>query len=82
MEDEYNWNLILKVSVPFSLIEGYIFYTNVSDFWKWLSLIATLLLTGWIIYIKNKKKNNIFTAMGLVFLTVLVIRFLRNSGFI
>ena len=80
--DEYNWNLILKAAVPFSIIEAYVFYTGVSDFLKWLSLIAALLLTGWIVYAKDKKKNNIFTAIALVFLTVLVIRFLRNSGFI
>ena len=80
--EEYNWNLILKAAVPFSIIEAYVFYTGISDFWKWLSLIAALLLTGWIVYAKDKKKNNIFTAMGIVFLAVLVIRFLRNSGFI
>ena len=80
--EEYNWNLILKVSVPFALIEGYIFYTNLSNIWKWLSLIAALFLTGWIVYLKDKRKNNIFTAIGLVFLAVLVVRFLRNSGFI
>ena len=80
--EEYNWNLILKAAVPFSIIEAYVFYTGISDFLKWLSLIAALLLTGWIVYAKDKRKNNIFTAVGLVFLSVLVIRFLRNSGFI
>ena len=80
--EEYNWNLILKAAVPFSIIEAYVFYTGVSDFLKWLSLIAALLLTGWIVYAKDKKKNNIFTAIALVFLAVLVVRFLRNLGII
>ena len=80
--EEYNWNLILKAAAPFSIIEAYIFYTGISDFWKWLSLIAALLLTGWIVHIKDKKKSDIFTAIGLVFLAVLVVRFLRNSGLI
>ena len=80
--EEYDWNLILKASVPFSIIEAYVFYTGISDFWKWSSLVAALLLTGWIVYLKDKRKNNIFTAMGMVFLSVLVIRFLRNSGII
>ncbi|MBI2655722.1 hypothetical protein HYX06_04860 [Candidatus Woesearchaeota archaeon] len=80
--EEYDWNLILKAAVPFSIIEAYVFYTGISDFWKWGSLVAALLLTGWIVYAKDKKKNNIFTAVGIVFLAVLIIRFLRNSGFI
>ena len=78
--DEYNWNLILKAAVPFSIIEAYVFYTGISDFLKWLSLIAALLLTGWIVYAKDKKKNNIFTAVGIVFLAVLVVKFLKNLG--
>ena len=81
MEEEYNWDLILKTSVPVSLIEAYIFYTNISDGWKWLFLIVGLLLTGGIIYMKDKKKNNIFTAVGIVFLVALVVRFLKNFGF-
>lgn len=78
--EEYNWNLILKAAVPFSVIEAYLFYTSISDFWKWLSLVAALLLTGWIVYAKDKRKNNIFTAIGIVFLAVLAIRFLKNAG--
>jgi len=43
MEEEYNWNLILKVAVPISLIEAYTFYTNASDNLKWFSLTAGLM---------------------------------------
>lgn len=78
MEEEYNWELILKVAVPISLIESYLFYTNISNSWKWFSLIIGLVLTGIIIYVKDKKKNNIFTAIGIVFLVVLIVRFLKN----
>jgi len=82
MEEQYNWNLILKVAVIISLVEVYIFYSNLSDLFKWFSLIVALLLAGTIVYIKDKKKNNIFTAMGIVFLAALAVRFLRNFGII
>lgn len=82
MEEEYNWNLILKAALPASLIEAYIFYTGISDSWKWLSLAAALFLSGSIVYIKDRKKHNIFTAAGIVFLTALIARFLRNFGVI
>ncbi len=80
MEEDYNWELILKVAVPIALIEAFIFYRNFSNFWKWLSLITGLILAGAIVYIKDKKKNNIFTAVGIVFLVVLIVRFLRDFG--
>ena len=80
MEEDYNWDLIVKVAGPFALLEAYIFYTNISDGWKWFSLITGLLLTGGIIYAKDKRKNNIFTAVGIVFLIALVVRFLKNFG--
>ena len=82
MEEEYNWNLILMVAMPIALIQAYIFYTNISNGWKWFSLIIALLLTGTIVYIKDKKKNNIFTAVGIVFLIALIIRFLKGFGII
>lgn len=80
MEEGYNWDLILKVSVPISLIEAYIFYTNISNGWKWFSLITGLLLTGIITHALDKKKSNIFTAVGIVFLIALIVRFLKNFG--
>ena len=80
MEEEYNWELILKTAIPIALIEAYIFYVNISNGWKWFSLVIGLLLTGSIVYTKNKKKNNIFTAVGIVFLVALIMRFLKNFG--
>ena len=82
MEEEYNWELILKAAVPVALIEAYIFYINIGNGWKWLSLIVGLLLAGAIVYMKNKKKNNIFTAIGIIFLVALIVRFLKNFGFV
>jgi len=82
MEEEYSWNLINKVAVPMALIEAYIFYTNMSDGWKWLSLAIGLLLAGGIVYSQNKKKNNIFTAVALVFLVALVVKFLKDFGIV
>jgi hypothetical protein len=80
MEEDYNWELILKVALPIALIEAIIFYINISNGWKWFSLVIGLSLTGIIIYMKDKKKNNIFTAIGIVFLVALIVRFLKNFG--
>lgn len=80
MEEQYKWSLILKIAVPISLIEAYVFYTNISNGWKWFALILGLILTGTIVYFKDKKKSNIFTAIGIVFLVVLIVRFLKNFG--
>lgn len=82
MEEEYNWDLILKIAIPIALVEAYIFYTNISNGWKWFSLIVGLLLAGIIVYLKDKKKNNIFTAVAIVFLATLIVRFMKNFGFL
>jgi len=82
MKEEYNWELILKIAAPIALIEAYVFYTNISNGWKWISLIAGLLLAGSIVYTKDKKKNNIFTAAAIVFLAALIVRFLKNFGLV
>ena len=81
MEETYNWNLILAVSIPISLIEAYIFHTNIINAWKWFLLAIGLAVAGSIVYIKDKKKSNIFTAIGIVFLAALVVRFLKDFGF-
>ena len=82
MEENYNWDLIVKVAIPIALIEAYIFYTNIGNWWKWFSLVVGLLLAGTIVYMKDKKKNNIFTAVGIIFLVALIVRFLKNFGLI
>lgn len=82
MEEEYNWILIVKAAGIFALIEAIVFYTNISDGWKLFSLVSALLLAGWMVYRKDRKKNNVFTAIGIVFLAALVVRFLRNFGFL
>ena len=80
MEEEYDWGIIAKVAAPIGGIVAYIFYTGISDVWKWLSLLVAISLTGMITYMYNKKKSNVFTAIGLVFLVALIIKFFRNLG--
>ena len=82
MEEEYNWNLILKIAVPISLIDGFLFYSNIWSIWKWISLFIALGLAGSMVYMKDKKKNNVFTAVGVVFLVVLIVKFLKDFGYI
>lgn len=80
MEEDYNWELILKIALPVALAEAYVFYTNISNIWKWLSLIAGLAMTGYIISVKDKRRSSIFTAAAVVFLVALVVRLLKNFG--
>ena len=82
MEEDYNWNLILKIAVPISLMEGFLFYANIWSIWKWISLFIALGLAGSMVYMKDKKKNNVFTAVGVVFLVVLIVKFLKDFGYI
>ena len=82
MEEEYNWNLISKAAVPIALICGFLFYTNIGAAWKWASLAVSLFLAGMLVYINDRKKSNIFTAIGIIFLIVLIVKFLKDSGFI
>ena len=81
MEEEYNWNLILKVAVPIALIGGYLFYNrSIIDGWRWFFLAVGIALAGLIVYSKSRKKQNIFTAAGLVFLVAVVVRLLTRLG--
>ena len=80
MEEDYNWVLILWASAPIAVIEAYLFFINIKDGMKWFSLVLGVIITGGIVYFKDKRKNNIFTAVGVVFLITLLARFLKNSG--
>lgn len=80
MEDEYNWNLILAVSIPIAVLEAIIFYLSISNIWKWSSMLIALFLAGGIIYKKDRRKGNIYTAMGIVLLAGLVVKMLQNFG--
>ena len=80
MEEDYNWNLILKVAVPIAVRVGFLFYPNINNVWKWISLVAALSLAGMLVYIHDKKKSSMFTAIGIVFLAALVVKFLKDSG--
>ena len=81
MERQYNWNLVLIVSVPIAIIETYIFYKNISNAWKWVSLLLGLFLASGIVYVKDKKKENVFTAAAIVFLVSLIVKFMKQAGF-
>ena len=82
MEEQYNWQLILLVSIPIAVIESYLFYINISDFLKLLSLVTAVVAAGIIVYWKDKQKNNIFTAAGVVLLIVIMASLIREFGFI
>ncbi|MBI1936068.1 hypothetical protein HYS31_06525 [Candidatus Woesearchaeota archaeon] len=81
MEENYNWRLILLVSAPMSLLAAYIFYSAISSSWKWFLLIIALIVTGFIVYSREKKRSTVFTAVGIVFLAALVVRALKQFGF-
>ena len=82
MEDEYNWQLISWVSVPIGIAVAIVFYIPSSDFWRWVSLFSGLVLAFAIVYGKTKKKQNLFTAVAIVFLIALFVRLLQLLGII
>ena len=82
MDEDYNWGLISKVAVPIALVSGYAFYSNISDGQKNAILVAAMLLAGFLIYMKSRKKANIFTAAAIVFLITILVKFLKASGLI
>ena len=81
MED-YNWNLISAVALPVGAIEAMVFYTSLGSLWQWIIMLAGMTATGIIIYMYDKRKANLFTAIGIVFLAGLFVRLLRLFGFI
>lgn len=82
MEEEYNWNLINKIALPIAAAEAVIFYISIINFWKWVLLVIGIFLAAGLVYSKNRKKSNIFTACAIVFLAALLVRFLLIAGFI
>ena len=80
MEEEYHWGLIMKIAAPIALMEAVVFYVNIADIWRWILLASGLLITGLLAYFKDKKRNNVLTAVGIVFLAALIMRFLKNFG--
>ena len=82
MEQEYNWGIILKSAIPISIIVIVLNYAIIIPFWKMFSLVIGCILASVFVYIKDKKKNNIFTASALVFLAYLVMKILIEIGII
>ncbi len=81
-EHEYNWEIILKISAPVSLVVAYVFYTGISDFAKWSVMALGIMAAGGITYSKDKKKGDIFTAMAVVLLAAVLTMLLRRAGII
>ncbi len=81
MED-YNWSLILATSLPIGAVVAAVFYLNINNGWKYLSLVAGILLAGAVMYTKDKKKSNVYTAVAIVFLIALATNMLRRLGLI
>ena len=80
--EEYNWNLISKVSIPIGILVAAVFYLDTSNFWKYFSMVAGIILAGSIVYMKDRKKSNIFTASAIVFLAALIVKMSRDIGII
>ena len=78
MEEDYNWSLILKFSVPVSVIVGIVFYISISNFWKWIILLIGLVAAGALVYMNDKRKSNVFTAIAIVLLTTLVMALFKS----
>jgi len=82
MQEDYNWDLIMKVSIPVALAVGAVFYLRISNPWKWSALALGLFLAALLVYMNDKRKSNIFTSMGIVFLAALIVKLLRDLGII
>lgn len=82
MEQEYNWNIILRSSLPIALIMALVFFTNIRMGLKWFFLILALIITYFVVYFQDKKKHNIFTAMAVVLLVSLITYGIKNLGLV
>ena len=82
MQEDYNWDLIMKVSIPVALAVAAVFYLRIGNSWKWSALAIGLFLAALLVYMRDKRKSNIFTSMGIVFLAALVVKLLRDLGII
>jgi len=82
MTKEYDWNIILRSSLPVGLLMAFIFYTDIKIGLKWFYLVLAMVMEYGIVYYQDKKKHNIFTAMTLVLLISMITYGLKNLGFI
>lgn len=80
MEEDYDWSLILKSSVPIAVAAAFISYTNIAAAWKWSALVIGASLAAMIVYMNDKKKANVFTAAAIVFLAALAVMLLKGAG--
>ena len=80
MEEEYNWNVILRSSLPIAILMAIVFFMNISNRSKWIYLVLSLIVTYFVIYYQDKKRQNIFTGMALVLLIALIAYGLKRLG--
>ena len=82
MEKEYNWKKIMLGSVPVSIIMYFVFTSSMTLNLKWFYLVLGMIAASGITYIKDKKKQNVFTSGFVVLLVALIVHGLRNLGFL
>ena len=82
MEKEYNWKTILLGAIPVSVVIFFVFNSGISLNLKWFYLVFGMIASSGITYIKDKKKQNIFTSAFVVLIVALIVHGLRNLRFI
>jgi len=80
VEPEYNWNIILRSSLPVSAVLAWVFFTDIRMNLKWFLLVLGLITASLTVYFQDKKKQNVFTAVCIVLLISLLIHALKRLG--
>ncbi len=80
-DQQHQWGLILRGAIPASIAVAIIF-ANVTSGLKWALLLLCMGAAIGIVYLKSKRKADLFTAAALVFLLGLLMHFLTSAGFV
>ncbi len=81
MSEQHQWSHIWKGAIPASLAVIIIF-ANMTSRWKWVLLIVAMAAAYGIVYVKSRKKADLFTAAALVFLVGVGMEFLQKAGIV
>ena len=79
--EEHQWSHIWKGAIPSSIAVVLIF-ANITSRWRWALLLAAVVAAYGIVYLKTKKKADVFTAGAIVVLVGLAMEFLVRMGII
>tara|TARA_Y100000310_G_scaffold154898_2_gene154401 strand:+ start:44 stop:295 length:252 start_codon:yes stop_codon:yes gene_type:complete len=79
-EPNYNWGLILIISLPISIVTGLFFYFNENQILKSIMLIGGTILAGGITYRYDKMKANVFTSGAIVVLIAVIVTSIKKFG--